>query len=76
MIFIGYEVGSKSYLFMDALNTIRSSPDATFDEQWFPHCKESKLFEHLEPDRRPKPSSTPRDEASSLGNDSDDRMFR
>ena len=71
MIFISYEVGSKSYLFMDTSNTICSSPDATFDEQWFPRCKDSKPFEHLEPDKQPKPSSILRNDADSVGNDTD-----
>ena len=78
MTFIGYDVGSKSYLFMDASNTIRSSPDAAFDEQWFPKCKDSKPFMCLEPDKQSKPSSTPRDNADSSGNndnDSDDGTF-
>ena len=80
MIFIGYEARLKSYLFMDASNMIHSSPDATFDEQWFPKCKNSKPFECLEPDKQPRPSSTPRDDADSSGNDydnsSDDGTFK
>ncbi len=56
MTFVGYDVRSKSYLFMDNNNTIHSSPDTTFDEQWFPKCKDSRPFERLEPDKQYKPS--------------------
>ncbi len=78
MTFVGYDVGSKSYLFMDNNNTICSSPDATFDEQWFPKCKDSRPFEHLEPDKQHKPSSNSRGDADSSGNEdnsSDDGSF-
>ena len=41
MIFLGYEPGSKAYHFLRHThnNSIFISPTATFDEEWFPKCK-------------------------------------
>ncbi|KIK66896.1 hypothetical protein GYMLUDRAFT_156966, partial [Collybiopsis luxurians FD-317 M1] len=39
MTFIGYDKGSKEYLFMHNDNTIYPASQGTFYEKWFPRCK-------------------------------------
>ncbi|KAJ3791659.1 hypothetical protein GGU11DRAFT_751313 [Lentinula aff. detonsa] len=41
MTFIGYDKGTKGYMFMRNNNSIYFATQATFFEQWFPQCKDS-----------------------------------
>ncbi|KIK61078.1 hypothetical protein GYMLUDRAFT_243758 [Collybiopsis luxurians FD-317 M1] len=59
MTFIGYDKGSKGYLFMHDNNTVYPGSQGTFYEKWFPKCK-------LDENRQERPSepiqSNPNDE--------------
>ena len=51
MIFIGYNQGSKGFLFMRNNNTIYHGAQATFFETWFPHCKSTESGEGSKPNK-------------------------
>ena len=51
MIFIGYDQGSKGFLFMQNNNTIYHGAQATFFETWFPRCKSTESGEGSKPDK-------------------------
>lgn len=60
MIFIGYDTGSKGYIFMKNNNTLVKAPQATWHEKWFPTYKSESDENKSNKSVQSKPENKPK----------------
>jgi len=80
MIFIGYNTGSKGYIFMHSNNALYYGAQACFIEDWFPRCRESDKSHKSSNKPSPiipsdKPPTQPTDDPADNGSSDDNDPF-